>query len=1577
MAADKRQSATYQINYWLLGASILGLAVIGGGLYLWYGVAMQRVASQFLERGRKTLAEAAALEVQATEAYQAGRLADFEERRKTARKQRQEGNNLLFQYLTLRPGDRDARLELAEAYGQLPDEERNPRRALELFRGAFVAAEASTTWPLRAQLARMMNESGEWNEAEVEARVVVAAQRQQVPVPEDIADQSWRELSISLANQIMRDGLPRLQPKLVEFGEEPGSVLAVSRQRNPDDWRLAVTLANLYRTTEGPTLLTAAEKNTLEQSNTSVTQFADDMVLSALAKHPTDYRARLAGFAYLSRHAVPGAEIELQAAAELRPFDDRIQAALGLWHLNQVPTERRGLLLAGNQDEPLIEAEANHVAAAVTHLTKAIEFGAKSAEPFSALADAYVFQQQPELAVQTWEKGLEVTETSSPQLYQSLIFYQLAQQHYTAAQERLSQWRQKTQAESRRRDVNPRELNESMRAQDLLQGLLELRQQQVDQAVATFERVITAEGRQGPRVAEIYDLLGKAFLELSSVARSAHYFEQAARLAPDNPAILRQAAQTRSTLGQWELARGHFERLIALQPQLSDWLDYAQLLYRIQLQRPPAERQWLVVETALKRAQQAAEPDSPALADAQWLWSAILLQKSPAQWTPPTYLTGREPVEFLQVVAEWYRAAGNSTQADLVVEAIITGRVDPFEQAVAGIQVLASQANWEAAGAAVSAALDQWPEPAQQQTLRLIAAQLELSQGRSDEAFQVLEQLLRDFPAESRLYAIMANAAIETGQISDSPVWWEERLSQMEGQNGPLQCYFAAARALRKAEASDSDQQAREFLATADTQIRDGLAAQSRWARGIALAARIRDQQWRLAVARRDQAVIQSLRQQTRQLYEQAFEFGDRTPLTVLRLSELTSDAEEAARILSQLGTDAIVGFDPLLTQMVGLRMASGDLRSAEELAMEATRTRPNDVGAWLSLAAVYLRQQRTEEADEIVARAEEIALDGKASRDAIASVFQFHLLGSRISGDGQRREEILRRARRLIEPLVALEPPEKRGFTRGVLLDAIGDDEAAKWYLEYEQRQNPLVDQLEVILDFFARRNVPGVNSQEVAIRIASKLVQLRPNSVPYKSRLSQLLMERGRPEDWEAAGKLIATAEEFGPGTLRGRRAQAIILWERKEVPRETRVNNLNTVVNYLTTVTASNEVTPEDWVLLANAYRELSEWTTPEQEPERYAELRTLALESLARMAQFSRLDPNQLLMLGLGMIELESWEQAERTIERLTAALESQRVPNPGPIALRIDIWRRRGEENVRQRGEPLLTNFLQELDRALPLLDDLQKGRIYVQVAAIWELLEQPAQALEWYHKAAGLNSDLLATLVYALVRDGQKKSALEVCQQAMQTKPTIQLVALLAYILTTGRTSPEEFDVAEPMLELARQQFPNDVMIIGSLANIRCVQPGKSAAAIELYLAGLKLDPNQIVLLNNLATLYGEIAANRDEALTLIDRAIAIAGDIPALLNTKARILANQGRLSEARQLLQSIIRRDADSRYWWQLAEVELRLFEENGAETHRAASQVAWREALKNGIEAATLTPDEYERMETFRSHLAELAN
>jgi uncharacterized protein HemY len=84
----------------------------------------------------------------------------------------------------------------------------------------------------------------------------------------------------------------------------------------------------------------------------------------------------------------------------------------------------------------------------------------------------------------------------------------------------------------------------------------------------------------------------------------------------------------------------------------------------------------------------------------------------------------------------------------------------------------------------------------------------------------------------------------------------------------------------------------------------------------------------------------------------------------------------------------------------------------------------------------------------------------------------------------------------------------------------------------------------------------------------------------------------------------------------------------------------------------------------------------------------------------------------------------------------------------------------------------------------------------------------------------------------------------------------------------------------------------------------------------------LKQQPKSIPVLNNLAMILAEIPAQRDEALKLIDRAIAIAGQQPGLLDTKGAILVYQGQPAKAVLLLEAAAREAShDSRHRFHLA--------------------------------------------------------
>jgi tetratricopeptide (TPR) repeat protein len=1565
-----RPRTTFQLSLPVLGISIVAVLVLGTALYFWHGHARERVADAFLQRARETLKEADSLEAQAAEKRASGSYAESGKLRSESRQKKLAAASQLWQYLQIQPDDLAASTELALAYAELPVNDRNTVRALELFRRAIAEADSKSGWTLRIRLAEMLNESGEFQEAETEGRAIVLAARTSSDIPPELNARGWSALAISLANRIALDGLKQVEPTLGELGQESGTPFVKSRELNPDDWRLAFALAQLYRSRDGDAVLTTSQREQLAASGQTLVQFADELALNTARKNPDDHGARLAAWLYRQQHELADNGEDILAAARLEPDNGVTLALAGIWHLEQIPAETRQAA-SSSAEFTMSDSDLNHLSEAEKLLTSAMEFGC-GPEAWSAMADIRQLQKKPDEAGEFLKQGVALSPVPDSFLHQRLIVFSINSDQLDAARQQLDEWKQKTAALSRSNQADARMLGEASRIQDMLAGLIELRLKNIDEAIACFDRVIVADGRRGDRVVRIYRLLGSAFSEAGSTSRAAHYFEKAAELAPEDTELWRMAAAMRSAAGQPDQARNHFEKIVNLQPSADDWFAYASLLYQVQVERPQEDRQWLVVENALNRAEQAAtaagSSDNPG---GNWLRSAMQLEMSPGEWTPPESLTGDEPMAFVGQVVRWYAEAGETSRVEELTAKYVAGRESPLERVQARVQVLFSQNQLDEAVAAVEAAIPEFQNPDEIQNLRILLMQLEFSRGDVEKAWQAMDKLARDFPDSPRLVFLLANAAISLDRISPEPAWWEEKLSKAEGPNGPLMTYISAARKLAFAAQSSDDRVARTGLEQAESAIRDAMTAQSDWPDAHSLLGRIADEQLRRALVREDQATASQFRPLALRSYQRAVELGDRSARTLLRLSDLSDSPEEATRVLRLLNDEAITRFDPLLSRMVGLNLETGNVESAEQIARSATEQRPNDVNTWLSLARVYNRQGRASEADQAAARAGELVSADSATRESLMALFQYHLVSSLQAGDAARRESELARARKLVDRLVEMEPEATRTFARGVLLDSIGDDEASQWYLSYEDSRPTQVEHLQVMLDFFRRRNVPGIRSEDVAIRLADRLVELRPDSIPLRTQRASLLMARGRPEDWEEARKQLMSMEQFAPDTTAGRRAEAILLWERREVPPGIRIDNLTRAAELLKSVSGTADALADDHILLGKICREWSE-LVPADDSAKKEDLRTQAVESLARASQFGSLDANQLLDLATVLIELENWQLAEQTMRQLEGLLQTETVPNPAALALQVTLWSRRGESGVAERAQPLLLEFIEQFDKKATRLDDLQKARTSVQVATIWESIGDRTEALKWFGKAAALNPENLTSLVFALVRDGQKQVAVDVCYQAFLAKPAVDQVLLLAHILNTGRTPSEVYEAAEPFMEQARQRFSNDLVVIGNLANIRSCQPEQVLAAVELYQAGLAIAPDQFVMLNNLATLYGEIPEKRDEALELINRAIALRGDIPGLLNTKARILANQGKLEPARQLLASIVHRQSDPRFWWQLAEVEWQIHEQQKSEEHRQASLNAWREALRNGIESTALTPEEVQRLETLRSQL-----
>ena len=136
--------------------------------------------------------------------------------------------------------------------------------------------------------------------------------------------------------------------------------------------------------------------------------------------------------------------------------------------------------------------------------------------------------------------------------------------------------------------------------------------------------------------------------------------------------------------------------------------------------------------------------------------------------------------------------------------------------------------------------------------------------------------------------------------------------------------------------------------------------------------------------------------------------------------------------------------------------------------------------------------------------------------------------------------------------------------------------------------------------------------------------------------------------------------------------------------------------------------------------------------------------------------------------------------------------------------------------------------------------------------------------------------------------------------------------------------------------------------------------------AIEFLKLALRIEPGNILVLNNLATLLSERTTGRREALAHVTKAIDIAGPRRDLLDTKAVILAREGFPREAIQLLNDAVSSPTpDPRYYFHLAAAYRQVGDAKSA-------VVAFQRALDDDLMSQILTPVDRQLLNRLRLEL-----
>jgi tetratricopeptide (TPR) repeat protein len=226
------------------------------------------------------------------------------------------------------------------------------------------------------------------------------------------------------------------------------------------------------------------------------------------------------------------------------------------------------------------------------------------------------------------------------------------------------------------------------------------------------------------------------------------------------------------------------------------------------------------------------------------------------------------------------------------------------------------------------------------------------------------------------------------------------------------------------------------------------------------------------------------------------------------------------------------------------------------------------------------------------------------------------------------------------------------------------------------------------------------------------------------------------------------------------------------------------------------------------------------------------------------------------------------------------------------------------------------------------------------------------QAEEMYRDLLKRSDKAEDHLRYAafLGRRGRVRDALDECERARGQGLPEEAAASAVGILRAGDPGQKNFPAScarvEGWLRAGVEQGKSPPAFLALLAEFHDVR-GDFAQAIACNAEALRHSPDNVVVLNNLAWLLAlkEHQRQGDEALRLIDRAVAVAGPLPPLMDTRGTVLLELGKARLAvSDLEQAVALRPTPGSYF--------RLGRALLAEKRDRAAEAAFRQARRGGL-------------------------
>lgn len=379
--------------------------------------------------------------------------------------------------------------------------------------------------------------------------------------------------------------------------------------------------------------------------------------------------------------------------------------------------------------------------------------------------------------------------------------------------------------------------------------------------------------------------------------------------------------------------------------------------------------------------------------------------------------------------------------------------------------------------------------------------------------------------------------------------------------------------------------------------------------------------------------------------------------------------------------------------------------------------------------------------------------------------------------------------------------------------------------------------------------------------------------------------------PARFDAAEQEVNSLLKAAPDSVDARRAQVRILWSRNQGDDRQRALALSQTLS-------ADQGSADDRYRLGLMLESMGDFAKAGEVFDQVME--APALNAAALVDQIRR------------NIRTGQLAKAEAELARL----ERMAPDALGTIALRIEFLHQSGRDDeidsLIQRLKPRL---------AAEAASPEDQANVEQLIGDLYSSAEMHAKAEPHYQKLVELRPAAVGRLAACRAAQGQTSQAVEL---ALADRPGVDALAkaeALARIFVTSTPSDDDWAAAEPVFKAAAEAHADRADLLTSIANVYIVRD-QIAPAVALLEKALAIQPENLIVLNNLASLLGESLDRAADALTYVDRAIELSGSTPNLLDTKGTILIQLDRSAEAVAVLDRAVAGNVhDPRYLLHLA--------------------------------------------------------